>query len=351
MASFIQSLRTKGYIAVRGKYYKKFLARLYGIGASVVILGALFKINHYPYADEMLLVGLGTEAIIFFFSAFEPPHVEPDWSFVYPQLEPFYKGDGIGKRTKKENYTQQLDSLLKDANVDAQLIESLASGLNNLSDHTAKLKDVSNASLATNEYVEKMRSATSSANELSDTYKKTSESLSKDVHVNDEFSTNVKQASYQVSELTKSYSDANESLKSDVSSVREFSETVKDANDSAKDLANNYKKSSEIISKSADALDFSDIEGSLYNEQLKKISETMASLNQLYEMQLQSSNHQVESSAKLHETMNKFLTNLGDSAEKMVAYKNNMDELNEKMAALNNVYGGMLSAMNPNAPR
>ncbi len=346
-----QNLRTKGYIAVRGKYYKKFLARLYGIGASVVILGALFKINHYAYADEMLLVGLGTEAIIFFFSAFEPPHVEPDWSLVYPELEAFYIGDGIGKRTKKENYTQQLDTLLKDANVDAQMIDSLASGLRNLSDHTAKIKDVSNASLATNEYVDKMRTATSSMNDLSDVYKKTSDTLGREVQVNDEFSSNVKQASYQVSELTKSYSNVNESLKADASSVQAFSETVKDANDSAKGLADNYKKSSEMITKSAEALDFSDVEGSLYNEQLKKISETMSSLNQLYEMQLQSSNQQVESSAKLHETMNQFLTNLSDSADKMIDYKNNMDELNQKMAALNNVYGGMLSAMNPNNPR
>ena len=157
---------------VKSRGFKNFMSKLYGIGAAVVILGALFKINHYTGADIMLVVGLGTEAVIFFFSAFEPPHVEVDWSLVYPELEPFYFGDGIGKRTKKENYTQQLDTLLKDANVDAQLIDSLASGLNNLSDHTAKLKDVSNASLATNEYVDKMRSATSSINDLSDTYKK-----------------------------------------------------------------------------------------------------------------------------------------------------------------------------------
>ena len=62
------------------------MAKMYGIGAAVVIVGALFKINHYPYASEMLIVGLGTEAIIFFFSAFEKPHEEPDWSLVYPEL-------------------------------------------------------------------------------------------------------------------------------------------------------------------------------------------------------------------------------------------------------------------------
>jgi len=71
---------------VRRRGFRNFMAKLYGWGASVVILGALFKINHYPYANEMLVVGLGTEAIIFFFSAFEPPYVEPDWSLVYPEL-------------------------------------------------------------------------------------------------------------------------------------------------------------------------------------------------------------------------------------------------------------------------
>ena len=56
------------------KGWKNLMAKMYGIGAAVVIVGALFKINHYPYASEMLIIGLGTEAIIFFFSAFEKPH-------------------------------------------------------------------------------------------------------------------------------------------------------------------------------------------------------------------------------------------------------------------------------------
>lgn len=342
MASIDKTMESKNTPSNKKQNFKVILSRVYGWGAAIVILGALFKINHYPYADQMLLVGLGTEAIIFFLSGFEKPHFETDWSIVYPEL----KNSQLGSHTPK--VTQQLDTLLKDANVDEHLIGSLASGLRNLSDTTSKLKDVSNASLATNEYVDKMRSATSSVNELSNAYKKTSESLDKDVRINDEFSTNVKQASYQISELSKSYSNASESLKSDVSSVNEFSETVKNANDSAKGLIDNYKRSSDIISKSAEALDFSDVDGAKYNQQLKKISETMSSLNQLYEMQLQSSNQQVESSNKLHETMNKFLSNLSESADKMITYKNNMDELNEKMGALNNVYGGMLSAMNPN---
>ena len=77
---------------VQSKRYKRFMAYVYGWGASVVLLGALFKINHYPYASEMLLVGLSVEALIFFLSAFEPLHEQYDWSLVYPELAAAYQG-------------------------------------------------------------------------------------------------------------------------------------------------------------------------------------------------------------------------------------------------------------------
>jgi hypothetical protein len=71
---------------VQSSGWKNFIAKLYGIGASIVIIGALFKIEHFPLARLMLMIGLITEAVIFFFSAFEPLHEEVDWSLVYPEL-------------------------------------------------------------------------------------------------------------------------------------------------------------------------------------------------------------------------------------------------------------------------
>src|SRR5512136_1312588 len=71
---------------VQSSGWKNFIAKLYGLGASVVIIGALFKIQHWPFAGTMLTIGLCTESIIFFFSAFEPLHEEVDWSLVYPEL-------------------------------------------------------------------------------------------------------------------------------------------------------------------------------------------------------------------------------------------------------------------------
>ena len=71
---------------VQSSGWKNFMAKIYGLGASIVIIGALFKIQHWPMAGLMLSVGLITESIIFFFSAFEPLHEEIDWSLVYPEL-------------------------------------------------------------------------------------------------------------------------------------------------------------------------------------------------------------------------------------------------------------------------
>ena len=100
----------------------------YGLGAAVVIIGALFKLMHWPGASEMLIVGLGTEAFIFFLSAFEPVHKELDWSLVYPELA---GGDPKKKEAKKESsdaqgmLSQKLDNLLKEAKIDGELMAIL----------------------------------------------------------------------------------------------------------------------------------------------------------------------------------------------------------------------------------
>src|SRR5512133_820460 len=71
---------------VQSSSWKNFMAKIYGFGASVVIVGYLFKIQHWPFAEVMITLVLSTEAVIFFFSAFEPLHEELDWTLVYPEL-------------------------------------------------------------------------------------------------------------------------------------------------------------------------------------------------------------------------------------------------------------------------
>lgn len=274
---------------VRSKGFKNLMAKLYGLGAAVVILGALFKINHYPGADEMLIVGLVTEAVIFFFSAFEPPHVEPDWSLVYPELAGMYEGfsdpalNAMMGDSDELSATQELDNMLEDAKIGPELIESLGTGLRNLSENASNMTDISDASVATGGYADSMKRATNNIDTLSESYVKTSEVLT---------------------------------------------------------------ASTEKIARSAESIDFSNIDGAAFNDELNKVSTNLSALNSVYELQLQSSTQQTEVFDKMGNTMESFLSNLEQSVENTEKYKVQADELAKNVAALNNVYGNMLNAMN-----
>jgi gliding motility-associated protein GldL len=152
-----------------GKAWKNFMAKLYGIGAAIVILGALFKIQHYPGASLMLTVGLGTEAMIFFFSAFEPLHEELDWTLVYPELATGEQNEA-GRIDGKGSVTAQLDTMLSEAKIEPELIESLGNGLRTLSSQASNLSEITEASVATNDYVNSLSGAAVKMTELTDTY-------------------------------------------------------------------------------------------------------------------------------------------------------------------------------------
>jgi gliding motility-associated protein GldL len=155
------------------KKFKIIMSYIYGWGASVVIIGALFKIMHWPFANAMLIAGLGTEALIFFVSVFEPIHAEYDWSLVYPELagmEPTEKKP----KANTGSISQQLDKMLAEAKVGPELIGSLGSGLQSLSDNVKEMASIGNATVATNEYTanigkasKAIESISSSSNEIS----------------------------------------------------------------------------------------------------------------------------------------------------------------------------------------
>ena len=281
---------------VRGRGFRNFMAKLYGIGAAVVILGALFKINHYPLANEMLIVGLGTEALIFFFSAFEPPHVEPDWSLVHPELAGMYHGDGSSPAAKAPKIaagntpTQELDNMLEKAKIGPELIESLGRGMRSLSENASKMADLSSAAVATNDYTRNLGTAAKSVNELS---------LS-----------------------------------------------VARANESTGQLASAYQQTAQSLAKTVESFDFSGLDNKSYAEQLQKIGNNLTALNSVYELQLKNSNAHLEDTNKLHSGISQYINTLTGSGDDMGKYRQEMDALTKKVAALNNVYGNMLAAMN-----
>ena len=154
--------------------YKTIMPKVYGIGAAVVIIGALFKILHMPGADEMLMIGLGTEAVIFFLSAFEPPHQDVDWSKVYPELAEEYEAPSVSPRISNKqggaSLTQQLDVSLEKAKIGPELLESLGKGLNNLAESAKKMNNLSDVAVATNDYAKNVQSASKSLSEMNKSY-------------------------------------------------------------------------------------------------------------------------------------------------------------------------------------
>jgi hypothetical protein len=151
-------------IDVNGKRFKNFMAKLYGIGAAVVITGAMFKIMHWEGANIMLVVGLTTEAVIFLFSAFEKPAADYDWTLVYPELA---SGDGADRAL---SVTEQLDNALENGGIDAALIERLGEGMRSLSETAGSLGGAVDAAGATAAYSEQLNTAATHMESLNALY-------------------------------------------------------------------------------------------------------------------------------------------------------------------------------------
>jgi gliding motility-associated protein GldL len=162
---------------VRGM--KKVMHMITCFGAATVILGALFKIMHYPGAEIMLPAGLIVETFLFIAFGLDIPHEEVDWTLAYPELS------GMGHDVTNEEeedqanlpITQQLDNLLADAKIGPELIESLGTSMRSLTDTAGKIADISDATVATNEYVDNVKHASKNVSQLADTYMKAADSI------------------------------------------------------------------------------------------------------------------------------------------------------------------------------
>jgi hypothetical protein len=146
------------------KWYKTMMPKLYGWGAAIVILGALFKIEHLPFASEMLIVGLSLEAIIFFFSAFEKQHTETDWSLVYPELA------GMNDPNSAKRPAQQLDDALAKAKIDNELVESLNEGLRSFGESAKALNETVSAASGISDYNSQIQEGVTNMNALNALY-------------------------------------------------------------------------------------------------------------------------------------------------------------------------------------
>jgi gliding motility-associated protein GldL len=235
------------------KSWKNFMAKLYGWGAAVVIIGALFKIQHWEGADIMLIAGLGTEAFIFFMSAFEKPHEEPNWSLVYPQLATGEGADALSP-------TEQLDDMLKDANIDSDVLERLGHGLRHLGDQASKMGEVADASVATQDYSDSLIKASNRVNELSSKYEEVSEGL-----------TGLVQASSEGAQTGAGLAKMNENLNS-LNSMYEGQLQQLEQN---KEL---FQGMGELVQNLNDSIE----DTKVYKENISELARNLASLNTVY---------------------------------------------------------------------
>ncbi|MGB3149533.1 MAG: gliding motility protein GldL [Maribacter sp.] len=201
----------------QSKSTKKLFNMAYGLGASVVIIGALFKILHWEFGPLtgglLLAVGLITEALIFAISAFEPVDDEYDWSLVYPELQ---GGASNGKKNSaaeikdaETSLSKKLDDMLKEAGVDANLMESLGSSIKNFEGAAKGIAPTVDAMESTKKYSDEMVHAAAQMESLNSLYKVQLESASKQASVNEEVVQNASALKDQMASLSTNLSSLN----------------------------------------------------------------------------------------------------------------------------------------------
>lgn len=311
------------------KRWKTFMGYVYGWGASVVMIGALFKLQHWQYSGLFLTVGLMTEAFIFFLSAFEPPTDLPEWSKVYPELREDYEMIDLEEISSKKS-KKGLDELFSGTDLTPELIDKVGKGLNELSNTARGISDISAATLATDMYVKNIGSASESMSTLSEINNRANESINKSV------GTLVDSYSGIASELAETGKNAIERMnKSGEEFSARISETGKKLSDSFDDASNSITSGLSKIGESTKH----------YSSSLEKLNNNIHSLNESFESQLKGTKEQFEASRKFSTDLNQMNEILTSSVEELRKYKGNAEQLNKNLEALNTIYGNMLGAM------
>ncbi|MCK9206584.1 MAG: gliding motility protein GldL [Salinivirgaceae bacterium] len=346
---------------VESKGYKNFMKYVYGWGASVVLIGALFKILHLPGSSIMLTIGLLVEALIFFFSGFEPLHEELDWTLVYPELagltDEFEEDETQVRRFDRAHEMPQVvgvpvggsfaggqptegghvatvpstgggmgggsviigggspsalskfDELLMKADIGPEIFDKLGQGLNNFSNTVAKLADISDAGAAAKEFATKMQNASASVGKLDEVYQKSSEALKESVNTLSESYSNSAQTFNQSSvQLTEAYSTFANKLTQEINTVGN--------------------------------------EGNKYSEKLGALNSNLSALNAVYELQIKNLNEQVESSSTYFKGLQGMVSNIQQTVDHTNKLNEGVKELEKNISSLNSIYGNMLSSVN-----
>jgi gliding motility-associated protein GldL len=313
---------------LKTKRAKSITGYIYSWGASVVLIGALFKLQHWPYSGVILAIGLLTEATIFFISAFEPPLDIPEWSKVYPELREDYEVtefDELESRGKGK-----LDDLLKGTDLTPELIKKVGFSLSELSNTAKGLSDMSSATVATEMYVRNLSSAGESIGSFSELNTKAHQNIHNSVN---ELVETYQNTSRQIGKSSQSVIDKINQSGEEISSKISESGTF---------LANTYKSAAQKMEESLKNLNYS----SDYAENLARLNKNLSTLNNAVENQLKGTEDQFKAGAKFNSDLGKMNEILASSVDELRRYQENASKLNQHLEALNTIYGNMLGALN-----
>ena len=315
---------------LKTKRWKVLMGYVYGWGASLVLIGALFKLQHWNHSGIMLTIGLLTEAFIFFLSAFEPPLEQPDWAKVYPELQEDYELIEPLEDVQS-SIKSSFDSMLSSTNITPELLAKIGKSLVDLSNTASGISDISTATLATDVYIKNLNSASESMMAFSEM----------NTQANDTIHNSIAGLANTYSNTAHKISETGENMlaKLNDSSVK----FTKQIDESGNKLSESYSRFSGAMDKG-----FKDFEvtSSNYGENLFKLNKNIESLNSTYERQLKGTTEQIHASSKFFEELNQMNQIIASSAQEMKKYKENAEKLNSHLDALNSVYGNMLGAMN-----
>jgi len=189
----------------QSKSTKKIFNMAYGIGAAIVIVGALFKIQHWPYGSLILTIGMIVEAIVFFISAFDAVEDDLDWTKVYPEL-----GDAVGEGTGVNGMlSQKLDNLLKEAQVDTELMTNLGNSIKSFHTAAEGLSVASESISSTVKYNEQVELAATQMESLNGLYQVQMENSNKQSELNNSMIENSELLKEQMESLATNLSSLN----------------------------------------------------------------------------------------------------------------------------------------------
>jgi gliding motility-associated protein GldL len=311
--------------------WRKTMNYFYSIGASVVLLGALFKLQHWTGGSFMLMIGMSCEALIFFLSAFEPMVETPDWTKVYPQLNPNFEAEDEEEMLPVRSTSGGFDDLLEKAEITPEMMSKLKKGIQDLTNTAKGISEISSATIATEMYVKNLSNASQSMNSFSEVNDRATSHVEKSLgDLVNSYENSAKMISGSSKEMAESFIDSSKKISHQLSTAGEK-------------LSVSYKEFTDSIHKDITALNDS---SKTYSGEVSRINTTMSSLNSSYELHLQNVKKLSESAAKSVTDQAGLQQMVSETLEEAKKYRQMTERMNKNLEALNQVYGNMLGAMN-----